>query len=284
MNKFTGFFILIVSLLLFITLPVHAQYGSFTVHDFTNITAEVTVEGTAATQMSIVIRNISDDLEHTKIEWTNVEFPYDLGWQAAAQYADIDYACSLPRWFIALTTENTNSAIADPRFKGAPSGAAGLINTATSNDVLPLVWQIKEDTSLTPVISPPDTVGSELRFTNTGWIWKFIIDKGNDATFTDTTANTNAGGGVDDKWGPETSDLPVNYYTVPICFGMNQGAEDPPGDPYGNDHGILWGGGPWERGASAGAIHRYVYWGAGFDSASMVAYRTTAIKFDLVID
>ncbi len=278
MEKYFKLLILCISLLFFATLSVHADIR----HDVSICTAEVKVGGTAATEMNIIIRNRFDHSVTNRIEWTNIEWQKS-GWEIANEYVVLHFECSLPKWYIVLATENTNSTLANPKFTGDPNKAAGLVNTATSNETLSLVWQIQTSSNVTPVISPPvDMGGGQYAFTNTGWMWKYILDKAQ-RSFTNTSGNTTPIDPINGTWGPTNSDLPINYYAVPLCKGVNQGAQDPPGTPYGADDGRLWGSGPWERGDPWTWGNMYIFWAADFKTASMTTYKTTAIKFELYL-
>ncbi|MBN1897707.1 MAG: hypothetical protein JW827_02935, partial [Spirochaetes bacterium] len=218
-------FLLVVALI-FSTSPAFAQYTPTRV---TISTAEVTVGGSAVTNMTVTIRNRFTHAAATKIVWTNVQFG-STEWKIGNHYADIDFNCSVQKWYIVLSTDNTNPSIANPRFKGSGNDAAGLINTYNSNQSLELVWQIQTATG-TPVLDPPiDQGGGSFAFTNANWNWKWILDKA-ETGFVDTTPNTNIANG------PATSSLPIKYYAVSVAKGVNQGVTAGNGD---ND-GRLWG-------------------------------------------
>lgn len=285
MNKFTGFIILFLSIaVVMIVSPVYAQY---TANVVTIATAEAVMGGTAATQMSITIRDRSDDgvTADGKIKWTGLDY-LTASWEISEQYVDVDFSVSAAQWFMVLSTDNTNSAIANPEFTGVNMGdAAGLVNAGNTEDTKTLVWQIQADTEAgvgAAQISAP--TGTPLAFTNTGWVWKFMLDQADSSTLTDISANTNDG--VAPNYGPTTSTLPVNYYGVPYCNGVNQGAYDPDGGGplYGDNNGRLWGGAPWERGDFIASGQRNIYFAADFAGSSLGAtYRTTALKLELVV-
>lgn len=270
MFKLIRVFTLLFLLIFMTALSLYSQYTPVKV---SICTAEVSIGGSAVTNMSVSIRNRYTDALEAKIQWTNVIWGQTV-WKIANQYADIDFSCSQNKWYLVLTTDNTNPAIANPTFKGGGDNAAGLVNTLNSNQTLDMVWQIRNDTSGTPAITLPiDQGGGQYAFTNNGWAWKWIFDQGQ-TSFYDTTSNTNTANG------PTISTLPVAFGGIPICKGMNQGVTAPNG---AND-GRLWGAGSWERGDSINSGHRYVYWAADFAGADMTSYKTTAIKLELVIE
>ncbi|MDD5066890.1 MAG: hypothetical protein PHF84_07560 [bacterium] len=249
-------------------------YGQYIAKRVTISTAEVVIGGSAVSNMSITIRNRLTHAITSKIQWTNVYWGL-TSWKIANQYADIDFSCSAAKWYMVLKTDNTNRQIAKPRYKGGINDADGLIHTATSNQSLELVWQIQADTSSyqPPRINPPIDMGAGVyKFTNTGWTWKWTANH-NQSSYLSITANTNMANG------PTVSSLPVSYYSVPVCKGVNQGVINPAG---AND-GRLWGSGSWERGDGISSGNRYVYWAANFGPAEMATYKTTALKLELVI-
>lgn len=258
-------FILGIVLICLFSWPVYSQYTPVVV---TISTAQAAIGGTAVSNLSISIHNRLTDAPESKITWTNLIWG-TTAWKVANQYTDVAFSCSVNKWYIVVKTDNTDPAIADPLYKGSDDTAAGLVNTFNSNQTLELVWHIQNDTTGSPVIDPPQAGA----FTNANWFWKWILDDDASA-FDDITSNTNM------TEGPTSSSLPINYYAIPMCKGVNQGVIN----PTGADDGRLWGAGAWERGDAINSGSKYLYWAANFATADMTVYRTSTIKCELVVE
>ncbi len=99
-------------------------------------------------EMSVALKEISDDSSATEISWTGVT-PGVTEWKAADQYIEVTNTYNATGWGIQIYTDNC-AAGADPQFYIVdPSSVnpAGLLATDNKKDVLPLAWRIMGDTT-----------------------------------------------------------------------------------------------------------------------------------------
>ncbi len=269
--------ILINILLLFNIIYAERQYINTTI-----FTASLFVEGPTNTALQIELRNRKTHKLTNTLTWTGIRLPISPqnGWKIANEYVKIIYTNYYGHWGISLGTENTNSIIADPKYTGSDvDSAGGLLNVENPEQVLQLVWHAATDTNDTnPKITPPYFDGINSYFTNSGWLWKYIIDRGSNNFW-----KTNDNWHLISKYVPTIGKITrmghakINYYSVPM-----------------NEYGRQWGGGPDERdilthfkfsGITARGKYFeepfYIYFAADFTHATVGNWRTTALILEM---
>jgi hypothetical protein len=214
-------------------------------------TARGNVTGFTKTALAATFYTRLYDSADTMATWTNIALPITgaTKWKVANQYLKVTYTNYVAPWGITLATDNTNTAIANPRLTGNPSTTGGiLVASNLPSSGLALAWQIQQ--LVTDYVPPriTDPVGNA--FTNTGWAWKFMIDQGGSA-FTNRAANAGTVG---------TSS--VNYYAVPLYSGQR-----------------LWGSAAGERGATSSPV--FIYLAADFSTATIQVFKTTALTLEM---
>jgi len=158
-----------------VTTPGHA----FTSKQVVTETASATVAGGAA-QMTVAILNVSNNAAATSIAWPSINA--GQSWTEASQYLQIASTLTVVGAGIQTYTNNTVGT-ANPKYTGtiSSSTSAGLVNTTTTNQVIPLAWSIStgtpvavDDPNCTGSVSEPSTCVVK---PDTGYAWFYYADK-----------------------------------------------------------------------------------------------------------
>lgn len=155
-------------------------------------TAEVVVGGTEEADMTVTIKNVSNNAVVTQIGWTGIMVG-SSGWEVADQYIQIDATSTYAGYGIQIYTNNTSTAapVANPVFtgSGSPAGLVGVTDTAIA---LPMAWHAEDDVT-TWGTSPEDPVFNGATFDN-GYLWQPDIAEGTFVNGDDYVTIWNSGG------------------------------------------------------------------------------------------
>ncbi len=206
--------------------------------------SSVTITGTPTAELSVSIKNISDNVTTGYLTWDGIVLG-TTKWKASLQYLEVNSTDTNPSWGIQVYTDNKSSrtaigGTADPQYSGVgkPVGLVGVANTET---VLATCWHIKDNTTdytaLTIYKTGEEADPHLYQFTDaSGNNWKFMEDCGADASW----------------------DGDGYYYITPW-----------------NQTGILYGEAADERASASTPVCLYI--GADFTQASYQAYRTSKL-------
>ena len=98
------------------------------------MTAEIEFTASPSGEMTVALKNISNDNVVTEISWTGVTLGV-TEWKAADQYIEVTNTYNATGWGIQIYTDNLPSGTTE-------YNPAGLIATDDEKSVLPLTWRI----------------------------------------------------------------------------------------------------------------------------------------------
>ncbi|MDD5066528.1 MAG: hypothetical protein PHF84_05725 [bacterium] len=225
-------------------------YAAYSIKRTAVFTARVNVTGATNTALYAQIFNRLTSAADTIVSWSNINLPLPSGtaWRIANHYVRMTYTNFLAPWGITFAADNTNTAIAKPKFTGSVDVGGVLVNSNLPSAGLQLAWQVQQDTASyqPPRIADPQAGA----FTNTGWAWKYMLNQM--STAWSNRAENDATMGT----------ASVNYYATPV-----------------NQSGRLWGSAAAERGACSSPV--YIYLAADFSTASISIYKSTALTVEM---
>src|SRR5438477_7713645 len=140
-------------------------------------TAIVSLLGGGTVQMTITLRNVSDNSTTTQIYWTTNTVTLPAGFVDADAYIQLDSTLTASGGGIQIYTDNTASDVpAGERFTYVGStnsvNPAGLVDLTTTTKTLPLAWSIKDTTTTAPTAADP-TSGTDPNASQ----WLFFKDR-----------------------------------------------------------------------------------------------------------
>ena len=174
-------------------------------HEEVNV-ASATVTGATIADMTVTIKNVSNDAVATEINWSGLSVGVST-WTVANQYIEIDAESTYPGWGIQIYTNNVDTPTvtvvpASPKYTGI-AGAAGLVGVTDTTVALPMAWHAEDDVTTwgTSPQNPEENAGSTF---DNGYLWQADASE-NLFTLGDDYITIWNGNGI--RWGYGPGDL-----------------------------------------------------------------------------
>jgi hypothetical protein len=148
-------------------LSASASWAAFSSVSKSTVNASAVLAGAGSVNMSVALKNVSNNAVAASIGWTGVTLP--TSWKTAAQYIELVSTITAATGGVQIYTDNK---AADASVVATTGICAGLIDNTDTTKTLSLAWSVKDATSAVTAAAPFDLT------TNSGdSTWIYFKDK-----------------------------------------------------------------------------------------------------------